>query len=137
MSEEAIINEGIKIDIAGETYTMRRLGLRDVFKVVRILGSGVGMLSDIGDTPTPGQTLQVLIASMTANEEEVLSLVADLIGVTREDLNDPERFPMESVVDIFKTLSDHQDLRAFLSKVAGMMESLPEMQTASQKASNS
>ena len=137
MSEEAIINEGITIDIAGETYTMRRLGLRDVFKVVRILGSGVGMLSDIGDTPTPGQTLQVLIASMTANEEEVLSLVADLIGVTREDLNDPERFPMESVVDIFKTLSDHQDLRAFLSKVAGMMESLPEMQTASQKASNS
>jgi len=137
MSEEAIINEGVQIEIAGEQYTIRRLGMRDVFRVVRILGSGVGMLSDLGDTPTAGQTLQVLIASMTANEEEVMTLIADLMGVDRDLLNDPEKFPMDAIIDIFKTLSEHQDLRAFLSKVARLTETLPEMQTASREASSS
>lgn len=137
MSEEAITSEGIQIEIAGEQYTMRRLGMRDVFRVVRILGNGVAALGASKEPPTAGQVLQVLVHSLSVNENEVLDLIADLLSVEREDLNNPDKFPMDSIVDIFKTLSEHQDLRAFLSKVARMTETLPEMQTASQKASNS
>lgn len=137
MSEEAITSEGIQIEIAGEQYTMRRLGMRDVFRVVRILGNGVAALGASKEPPTAGQVLQVLVHSLSVNENEVLDLIADLLSVEREDLNNPDKFPMDSIVDIFKTLSEHQDLRAFLDKVARMTETLPEMQTASQKASNS
>jgi len=137
MSEEAITSEGVQIEIAGEQYTMRRLGMRDVFRVVRILGNGVAALGASNEPPTAGQVLQVLVHSMTVNEEEVLELIADLLGVERRELDDSEKFPMDSIIDIFRTLSEHQDLRAFLDKVARLTETLPEMQTASQKASNS
>lgn len=137
MSEEAITSEGIQIEIAGEQYTMRRLGMRDVFRVVRILGNGVAALGASNEPPTAGQVLQVLVHSMTVNENEVLDLIADLLSVDRAELNNPDKFPMESIVDIFKTLSEHQDLKAFLAKVASLTETLPEMQTASQKASSS
>jgi len=137
MSEEAITSEGIQIEIAGEQYTMRRLGMRDVFRVVRILGNGVAALGASKEPPTAGQVLQVLVHSMTVNENEVLDLIADLLKVDRAELNNPDKFPMESIVDIFKTLSEHQDLRAFLDKVARLTETLPEMQTASREASSS
>lgn len=137
MSEEAITSEGIQIEIAGEQYTMRRLGMRDVFRVVRILGNGVAALGASKEPPTAGQVLQVLVHSMTVNENEVLDLIADLLNVDRAELNNPDKFPMESIVDIFKTLSEHQDLRAFLDKVARLTETLPEMQTASREASSS
>jgi len=137
MSEEAITSEGIQIQIAGEQYTMRRLGMRDVFRVVRILGNGVAALGASKEPPTAGQVLQVFVHSMTVNEEEVLELIADLLGVERRELDDSEKFPMDSIIDIFRTLSEHQDLRAFLDKVARLTETLPEMQTASREASSS
>lgn len=126
---DPILEEAAKVEIAGETYTIRRLGLRDVFRVARILGNGVAVLGDAGSY-TPGQIIQVLVASMTRSEEEVLSLIADLLGVKRGDLDDTQRFPMDSIVDVFEALSRSQDLQAFLARLEGMMGSLPEMQQA-------
>jgi hypothetical protein len=127
---DTILDAGPTVDIQGTTYTIRRLGFQDVFKVARILGRGVAVLGDQGSELTPGQILQVIIASMTTNEQEVIDLLASLIGETRESITDPERFPMDSMVDIIKVLAEHQDLRAFLAKVQAMTETLPEMQTA-------
>lgn len=123
---DPILSEAPTVEIAGETYELRRLGLRDVFKVARVLGNGIAVLGD--ERYGPGQVLQVLIASMAQNEEEVLTLVADVLGLKRKDLDDPERFPMESIVTVFEALSEHQDIRAFLAKVEAMMKRLPEMQ---------
>jgi len=122
MSEEAIINDGIPITIAGNEYTMRRLGLRDVFKVARILGNGVATMGGTEDDLSPAAVMQVLVASMTANEDEVLNLMADILGIERETLDDPDLFPMDSVIDIFAKLAEHQDLKAFLAKVGSITQ---------------
>ena len=122
MSEEAIINDGIPITIAGNEYTMRRLGLRDVFKVARILGNGVATMGGTEDDLTPTAVMQILVASMTANEDEVLNLMADILNIERATLDDPDLFPMDSVIDIFQKLAEHQDLKAFLDKVGSMTQ---------------
>jgi len=127
---DTILSEPTTVTIAGETYELRRLGLQDVFKVARILGNGVAVLGDTSGTYSPAQAVQVLVASMTRNEDEVLNLVADLLKVDRKTLADPDKFPMDSMIDIFTALSEHQDLKAFLARIGSMTERLPEMQTA-------
>ena len=114
--------------IAGRTYELRRLGLSDVFRVSRILGRGASMLADAGQF-TVGQIVQVLIGSVTANEDEVLDLIADVLQVERAEVNDPNRFPMPCVIDIFEALARHQDLAGFLVRVQALTERLPETTT--------
>ena len=135
--QDPVLSEDFTIEINNETYTMRRLGLRDVFRVARILGNGVAVLGDGASTYSSGQVVQVLVASMTRNETEVLDLLADLLNIDRNTLDDPNKFPMESMIDVFEGLSEHQDLKAFLARIAALTERLPEMQTASQEPSTS
>lgn len=126
---DPILSDDTTVVIAGETYTVRRLGLRDVFKVARILGRGVALLGDNATNLTPGQTMQVLISSLTANEDETLDLIADVLSVKRAEIDDAARFPMESIIDVLQALAEHQDLKAFLARVQRLTETLPEMQT--------
>jgi hypothetical protein len=134
---DPILDDDPTVEIAGVTYTLRRLGLRDVFRVARIFGRGVAVLGDQGNRVSPGQAVQVIVASMAQNETEVLTLMADVIGVKPDDLSDPERFPMEAIVDVARALAEHQDMVAFFRKLSGMIEAVPEMQTASGASSSS
>lgn len=121
---DPIMDAAPSVTIAGHEYELRRLGLRDVFRVSRIIGRGVSVLANTTEF-TVGQVVQVLVSSMTANEEEVLTLIADVLGIKRDDLNDPERFPMDSIVDVLEALGRHQDLMGFFKRVQAMAERLP------------
>ena len=128
---DPILYEAPTVTIAGNEYSVRRLDTRDVFKVARILGRGVSTLADPNNLQHPSQVLQVLIASMTVNEDEVQKLLASLVGVP---LKDWESFPPTAVVDVLEILSQHQDLQDFLARVQRLTEMLPEMQTPSRKS---
>lgn len=131
---EPITYQPPSVTIEGETYPLRRLQLQDVFSVSRILGSGVAVLGNLGKpgaTVNPGQILQVVVASLSANQEPVLNLMASLIGVTRRELDDPERFGMDSIITLGEALAEHQDLARFLAAVDRLGQKTPEMQTRS------
>jgi hypothetical protein len=129
MTQDPILSTGTTVDIAGKTYTLRRLGLQDVFRVARILGNGVAVIGNANDKYNSVQIAQILIASMTRNEAEVLDLIADLLNVERKLLNDPNVFPMDSMLDIFDALSKHQDLANFLARLTALMGTAPSMTT--------
>jgi hypothetical protein len=129
MTQDPILSTGTTVDIAGKTYTLRRLGLQDVFRVARILGNGVAVIGNANDKYNSVQIAQILIASMTRNEAEVLDLIADLLNVERKLLNDPNVFPMDSMLDIFDALSKHQDLANFLARLTALMGTAPSMKT--------
>ena len=133
--EDTILSSPTTIEIEGHTYTLRRLGLRDVFRVSRILGRGVGILGDLGPSITPGQAAQVIVASMSVNEEEVMELLASVLDLKVRDLEDTSRFPMPSILTIVKALVEGQDMKEFFDRLSAMMEEFPEMQTASQESS--
>jgi hypothetical protein len=73
MTQDPILSTGTTVDIAGKTYTLRRLGLQDVFRVARILGNGVAVIGNANDKYNSVQIAQILIASMTRNEAECLT----------------------------------------------------------------
>jgi hypothetical protein len=125
---DPVMDAAPTVTIEGREYRMRRLGLRDVFRVSRILGRGVSMLADAGKF-TVGQIVQVLVGSITVNEDEVLDLIADVLQVERVELNDPERFPMPCVLDVLEALAKHQDLMGFIVRVQALTERLPETTT--------
>jgi len=125
---DPILDEPPTVTVAGREYTLRRLGLRDAFRVGRILGRGVSMLTNAKEF-TVGQIVHVLIGSLTANEDEVLTLIADVLGIKRDELEDPERFPLPSVLDVLEALARHQDLAGFLRRAQAMAEGLPETAT--------
>ena len=128
---DPILYEAPTVEIGENEYAVRRLDTRDVFKVARILGRGVSMLADPNSLQHPSQVLQVLIASMTVNEDEVQKLLASLIGVP---LKEWESFPPTAVIDVLEVLSKHQDLQDFLARVQRLTEMLPEMQTPSRNS---
>lgn len=119
--------------VAGRTYRMKRLTLAHVFPAARILRAGVAalgpqaaQLSGIG----PADVAKVLVAALGESEDEVLAIIASVLGVRRADLLDPDQFPVDSILDIVDAFAKHQDLMGFLARVQAMMERLPEMQTA-------
>lgn len=125
---DPVLTEAATVEIAGETYTVQRLSFRHAFKVGRILGNAVGV---VGDTRYSAlEVAQVFVASLVRAEDDVMALLADLLDVDRKDLDDPERFPMASLVDVAEAISQNQDLRDFLDKLGKLMEKMPEMQTA-------
>jgi len=125
---DPVMDAAPTVTIEGREYHMRRLGLRDVFRVSRILGRGVSMLAD-AKSFTLGQIVQVLVGSLTMNEDEVLDLIADVLQVERDALADPERFPMPCILDVLEALAQHMDLVGFLKRVQALTERLPETTT--------
>lgn len=136
-SVDPVLIEAPSVTIRGVKYPLRRLGLTDVFKVARIMGHGLAGLTDAPDGISGGQVVQVLVAAMIRSEDEVLSLIASLIGVTRADLEDADRFGMDALVEVIDALSRHQDLLAFFASISKLMVRLPEMQTRLGEHSNS
>lgn len=137
-AEDPILTEAPTVTIAGRDYQLRRLGLRDTFAVSRILGRGVAILgANAVENLSPGQSAQVIIASLAANEQEVMKLLASVLQVDREALDDPERFPMDSIITVIEALAAHQDMRAFFAKLSALQALRPEMQTRSPESSKS
>lgn len=135
-------SHGPIVTIEGRDYPLRRLGLQDVFRVVRILGNGISVLVGSGqvDVKTsklavdPGLVVQVLLASMQRHESDIMQLMADLIGVERAELDDAERFPITAILDLYEALAQHQDLLAFLARVEAMMSRVPALREQAQQS---
>lgn len=132
-----IANTGPVIEIAGQEYTLRRLGIKDTFAVARIIA--IGQMSSKQSVTThfddPEMLTAILLAGVMGAEKVVMDLLASIVGVTTKDLEDPEKFPMGSELTIIEALVQHQDIKAFLARVGSLAKKLPEMQTRSRAAS--
>ena len=115
-----ILDPGPIVEIGGNPYTLRRLGVRDTFKIARIVAVGAAStnrnLTD-ADLANPENLQAMLLAGLMAAEQTVIELCASLIGVTVKELEDPDRFPMSTPLDIALALAEHQDVRAFFAHV--------------------
>ncbi|HHV27954.1 MAG TPA: hypothetical protein GXX63_12275 [Tissierellia bacterium] len=133
---ETIVGESPTVEIEGKTYTMRRLGIRDAFRVIKIIGIGVkemaGMIN-FGQMDAQAMTM-AMVAAIPYAEEEIIDLLASLIGVSGEEIRDPNLFPLGSEIAIIEALTKHQDLRAFFTQLQRLAESNPAIKQAMQEA---
>ena len=148
VQDDPILTGPPEVVIEGRTYLLDRLGLRHTFRVARILGRGVAILGDGAGSMTMGQAAQVIIASMAANEDEVINLLASVLltpgedgqeprSVTKAELLDANRFPMDSIITVVRALAEHQDMKRFFTTVAALTDKVPEMRTRSGTSSSS
>ena len=121
---EAFVGEAPTVTIRGRKYKVRRLGVSDVFKLGRILAVGAaGMGKEIGKLEmNPGVLAGLLIVSFPYAEDQCLEFIASIIDVKVEDLKDPELFPVDSIPDILKVLTEHEDVKAFFTKLTGLLK---------------
>jgi len=121
---EAFVAESPTVTIKGRKYKVRRLGVSDVFKLGRILAVGAaGIGKEIGKLEmNPGVLAGLLIVSFPYAEDQCLEFIASIIDVKIEDLRDPELFPVDSILDILKVLAEHEDVKAFFTKLTGLLK---------------
>lgn len=133
---EPIVGVKPTVEIEGKTYTIRRLGIPDMFTIVRILGIGIKQLSNVRDIQSMDRSgiALALIAAIPSAEDEVMDLLADIVGVDGATIRNPELFPVYSVIDIVEALSEHQDLKAFFTALQGLVASNPALQKAMEEA---
>jgi len=114
----------------GVTYTLRRLGIADVFRMVRIMGlgskvAGIDIMTELTNTDDIAGTLAVQLCTILPfAERQISEMLADVLCVTPEQFADPDVFPMESIVDVVQAVAAHPDLTSFftrLSQLLGMM----------------
>lgn len=136
--DSPILDSGPIVTLGEETFPLRRLGVRDTFAIARIVAIGAAASNtnlsnaEMGD---PAKMGELLLAGFVTAENEAVKILASVIGVTVKELEDPQRFPMGSELDIIMGLVEHQDLKAFFAQAATLMKRLPEMQTRSRGAS--
>ena len=132
---EAFIGETPTVTIKSKEYKIRRLGVTDIFKLGRILAVGAaGIGKEIGKLEmNPGVLAGLLIVSFPYAENQCLEFIASIIGVKVEDLKNPELFPVDSILDILKVLAEHEDVKAFFTKLGALLKT-PIFKEFSKKA---
>jgi len=121
---EPLIGNTPTVTIQGKEYKMRRLGIVDTFKLARIIGIGAaGIGKEIVNLDMSAESaIGLLIVGFPFASKEILDLFSSLLGVTEEEIRDPNLFPMGSEVEIIKALMDHIDAKAFFTKSVELMK---------------
>jgi hypothetical protein len=127
---EPIVGTKPTVEIEGKTYTVRRLGIPDMFTVIRILGVGVKQLGTMGGLQSldSASVALALVAAIPYAEDEILDLLADIVGVDGADIRNPDIFPIDAIVDIIGVLAEHQDLKAFFTRLQALAKANPTLQ---------
>ena len=129
---EPIVGETPTVEIEGKVYTMRRLGMQDTFRLAKILGVGFARLAGVAsinklDLETGALAM---IAAIPYAENDILNLLASIVGASPEDIRNPELFPFGSELDIIEALMEHQDLKAFFTRFERLMDKIPALKKA-------
>lgn len=141
---EPLIGDTPTVTIQGREYKMRRLGILDTFKLARIIGIGAAGLGKevINLDMTAESAIGLLIVGFPFASKDILDLFASLLGVTPEEIKNPNLFPMGSEIEIIKALMGHIDVKAFFTKSVELMkmetskEFLKKISTLSKKDIN-
>lgn len=121
---EPLIGNTPTVTIQGKEYKMRRLGIMDTFKLARIIGIGAaGLGKEVSKLDMSAESaIGLLIVGFPYASADILELFASLLGVTGEEIKDPNLFPMGSEIEIIKALMSHIDVKAFFTKSIELMK---------------
>ncbi len=134
---EQTLWEPPEVEIAGETYEMRRLGIKDLKSLWGIIQTAMGqglekekikeMQEDNANVEDVGvDVLLEIVPIMTDKLSEWL--VSTLENGDEIDVEDPNEFPVFAPLDIINTLGeDHEDFKKFFTKAGQASKILQKM----------
>lgn len=130
---EPLVVEMPTVEVNGKTYTMRRLGFRDVIfwlKTIRESGArGLQAATDlidvlrVEDQEATEQRVGVVAFIWGAIDsiDVIMSWLASVLQVDPKEFADPDKFPLDSIIDIIEAVAEHPDLKAFFTKLSSVL----------------
>lgn len=113
---DPVLYEPPTVTINGREYPMRRLGLKDGFKAAAIFQKGLTGIRAAGGVADGAELVAIILGALVDEETAVTDFLASSIKVSRQDLQNPELFPITAIFDIIDALVKHEDLRSFLAR---------------------
>jgi hypothetical protein len=125
------------LELGGETLTLRRLYLQDTKHVGKFVGT---IFRAIGkkipaDTKNLDWVAMVLELVLEGDDETYLvinralfELLAVMADKKFEELYKPHKLPLESFLDVFSAITEHQDVLAFFTKSGQLVMKLAATQ---------
>lgn len=130
---DTLLKQGSKLTFDGTEYTMRRLGIRDVFKVAKIFAKmGSSVIGDLANANGDADTMGfIILTAIPESEDLVIELLASLldIGVT-----DFDKLPLEALPQMITELVESEDLKSFLAQVAKLVDTFKTKDAATSKS---
>lgn len=118
------------------SYKMRPLGLNDAVKALRVISAasmGISRLAKDGGLGDAQSVAFTILASVPYAERDFKDLISNILKyknhkdewttVTVSLFEDPDYFPLESLIDVVDALGNHPDLAAFLKNVRKLSKS--------------
>jgi len=131
---EQSLYEAPTVEIAGEEYQLRRLGLpdlRDLWSIIRDVAGelDLSIFEEEGEAEELGVELvsQVLNVGPEAYEEIVKWLIGIVDGLEEEDIENPEKVPVHAPFTVLEALSEHEDFKKFFTRGRKAMETLKKI----------
>lgn len=145
-----ILSNGATLVISGKVYRIPRIGWKDMFRIFRFaqdLAKTGAVQSSLLDhqnfDPAASDTSDFftnLAYGALASEEKIYDFLSPLVlqktdrsdasgnpvwtPVSVEDLQDPDKFPADSLLQILLTLGQHPDVIAFFKRWVDMQSAL-------------
>lgn len=126
MSTEQSLYEPPEVEIAGETYQMRRLGIKDLKDLWGIIQTAMGeglSKEDIKQLQEDEDSIEdvgmeVLINTVPVMADKTAEWCAGILkGFDKADIEDPEKFPVFAPVKIINVLgNEHKDFERFFTE---------------------
>lgn len=147
----AIVWSPPDLEIAGETYQLRRLGLVDIERLARIVAKASSFIDrsiiENVDTFTPQMAGSFLIDYLPHAFDDIVAFLATVIGLepgypeeaaakkrksgkpdpNEGTIRDPNVFPLGSELRLIRALSEHQDVVAFFAESKGLASMLTKL----------
>lgn len=116
----------LTLQTASGPRRVRRLGLGDIDFAVDLLnevlstGEALVLLRTLrrADLSSPEDLLQVLLAGWKVARKPVELWSASLLGMTPEEIADPEKFTLDDLAALVVVLKDHPDRAGFFGRLS-------------------
>ena len=142
---ESVTAEAPVIEINGEKKQLPRLGLRTTLKAFNLLltiigkapqAIGVDTLEKMMDGEIgKEQGLMYIMKVLPYAEEKVLEFLAHIMNEKKETIDNPEKYPMGTGVEIvYKLVTEHPDFKEFVGQLGKLMKENPVVKEKLQKA---
>ena len=104
---------------------VRPLIFDDLFAVAKIIakatGEGMKALANIQDAGEMEVGMAIVTVGVAHAEKETKAWLADLVGITPEELG---KMPMTTAIDIVEQLAEQEDIRTFFTRANALAKKL-------------
>jgi hypothetical protein len=114
--DNSILAEKPVLEINNVVYSLRRLGICDVFAVSKMLAPHVGKLLNTTSKNTEqagAELITNILLVLPDVGDAALDFFASLLGVEKSQLENPDIFPLPAWERIIGAFLEHPDLQQF------------------------